>query len=170
MERMRIRCRADIVSVAFVLNYPSLNKHLRLSHQYILLYAILIIARIHATLVASSLSASALGVLQVFQHANLVLPCSKKTPYWVFCWSGRRDSNSRHSPWQGDALPLSHSRILSFWSPWQVNALPRCSAATPTIRIVFDTNLVNINHTRYQVKLKNKMVGVIGLEPMTSCL
>ena len=30
----------------------------------------------------------------------------------VFCkkWSGRRDSNSRRSPWQGDALPLSHSR------------------------------------------------------------
>ena len=26
-------------------------------------------------------------------------------------WSGRRDSNSRRSPWQGDALPLSHSRI-----------------------------------------------------------
>ena len=32
-------------------------------------------------------------------------------------WSGRRDSNSRHLPWQGNALPLSHSRtytILSF--------------------------------------------------------
>ena len=29
-------------------------------------------------------------------------------------WSGRRDSNSRPSPWQGDALPLSHSRI---WCP-----------------------------------------------------
>ena len=29
-----------------------------------------------------------------------------------FCWSGKRDSNSRHSPWQGDALPLSHSRIF----------------------------------------------------------
>ena len=27
-------------------------------------------------------------------------------------WSGRRDSNSRRSPWQGDALPLSHSRIV----------------------------------------------------------
>ena len=27
-------------------------------------------------------------------------------------WSGRRDSNSRHSPWQGDALPLSHSRVM----------------------------------------------------------
>ena len=27
-------------------------------------------------------------------------------------WSGRRDSNSRPSPWQGDALPLSHFRVL----------------------------------------------------------
>src|SRR5689334_14501121 len=25
-------------------------------------------------------------------------------------WSGRRDLNPRPSPWQGDALPLSHSR------------------------------------------------------------
>ncbi len=31
-------------------------------------------------------------------------------------WSGRRDSNSRRSPWQGDALPLSHSRIITFYS------------------------------------------------------
>ena len=28
----------------------------------------------------------------------------------VIKWSGRRDSNSRPSPWQGDALPLSHFR------------------------------------------------------------
>ncbi len=34
----------------------------------------------------------------------------------LFLWSGRRDSNSRRSPWQGDALPLSHSRIFSFVS------------------------------------------------------
>ena len=27
-----------------------------------------------------------------------------------FIWSGRRDSNPRHLPWQGNALPLSHSR------------------------------------------------------------
>ena len=26
-------------------------------------------------------------------------------------WSGRRDSNPQRSPWEGDALPLSHSRI-----------------------------------------------------------
>ena len=34
----------------------------------------------------------------------------------VLCllWSGRRDSNSRRSPWQGDALPLSHSRITYY--------------------------------------------------------
>ncbi len=28
-------------------------------------------------------------------------------------WSGRRDLNSRPSPWQGDALPLSYSRLLN---------------------------------------------------------
>ena len=35
----------------------------------------------------------------------------------AFSWSGRRDSNSRPSPWQGDALPLSHFRVscLSFF-------------------------------------------------------
>ena len=27
-------------------------------------------------------------------------------------WSGKRDSNSRPSPWQGDALPLSYFRII----------------------------------------------------------
>ncbi len=27
-------------------------------------------------------------------------------------WSGRRDLNSRPSPWQGDALPLSYSRVV----------------------------------------------------------
>ena len=47
-----------------------------------------------------------------------------------FDWSGRRDSNSRPSPWQGDALPLSHFRIFTCPSqqinnntyilPWQV--------------------------------------------------
>ena len=33
----------------------------------------------------------------------------------MYFWSGRRDSNSRRSPWQGDALPLSHSRIFDCW-------------------------------------------------------
>src|SRR5665809_163753 len=30
--------------------------------------------------------------------------------YKRFIWSGRPDSNWRPSPWQGDALPLSHAR------------------------------------------------------------
>ena len=30
---------------------------------------------------------------------------------WSSVWSGRRDSNPRPSPWQGDALPLSHVRV-----------------------------------------------------------
>ena len=33
-------------------------------------------------------------------------------------WSGRRDSNSRPSPWQGDALPLSHFRIIIGRGRW----------------------------------------------------
>ena len=33
-------------------------------------------------------------------------------------WSGRRDSNSRPSPWQGDALPLSHFRIFIGRGGW----------------------------------------------------
>ena len=28
-------------------------------------------------------------------------------------WSGKRDLNSRPSPWQGDALPLSYSRSIT---------------------------------------------------------
>ena len=47
-------------------------------------------------------------------------------------WSGRRDSNPRPSPWQGDALPLSHFRMLwcrdpeSNWGheDFQSSALP----------------------------------------------
>lgn len=30
----------------------------------------------------------------------------------TYAWSGRRDSNSRHQPWQGCTLPLSYARIL----------------------------------------------------------
>ena len=36
-------------------------------------------------------------------HADQVILC-------LNLWSGRGDSNSRPSPWQGDALPLSHFR------------------------------------------------------------
>ena len=31
------------------------------------------------------------------------------------CMSEKRDSNSRPSPWQGDALPLSYFRIIHFY-------------------------------------------------------
>ena len=31
----------------------------------------------------------------------------------ILLWSGKRDSNSRLSPWQGDALPLNYSRIYN---------------------------------------------------------
>ena len=37
-------------------------------------------------------------------------------------WSGRRDSNSRPSPWQGDALPLSHFRTTKITRQWCLGA------------------------------------------------
>jgi hypothetical protein len=41
-------------------------------------------------------------------------PYRRSQPGWRrrAIWSGRRDLNSRPSPWQGDALPLSYSRLL----------------------------------------------------------
>ena len=42
--------------------------------------------------------------------ADLCLP---KKQCGKYVWSGKRDSNPRHSPWQGDALPLSYSRIIN---------------------------------------------------------
>ena len=30
--------------------------------------------------------------------------------YTKYNWSGKRDSNSQHPPWQGGTLPLSHFR------------------------------------------------------------
>ena len=35
----------------------------------------------------------------------------RRKPDTVLDWSGKRDSNSRPSPWQGDALPLSYFRL-----------------------------------------------------------
>ena len=113
LERMRIRCRADIVSVAFVLTIrylPSLwDYHINTSyyipywslHEYTrhLSRVLKVLLHLASCLLSNSLISSF--------HAQ------KNTLSGVLFWSGRRDSNSRHSPWQGDALPLSHSRILN---------------------------------------------------------
>ena len=44
--------------------------------------------------------------------ARQLFICTHKIFCYIKKWSGRRDSNSRHLPWQGNALPLSHSRII----------------------------------------------------------
>jgi hypothetical protein len=51
-----------------------------------------------------------LGRAVFFQFA----PHRRSLPGWRrrAIWSGRRDLNSRPSPWQGDALPLSYSRLM----------------------------------------------------------
>ena len=45
-----------------------------------------------------------------------IAPYRRSQPGWRRRaeWSGRRDLNSRPSPWQGDALPLSYSRLLQY--------------------------------------------------------
>ena len=44
-----------------------------------------------------------------------IAPYRRSQPGWRrrAIWSGRRDLNSRPSPWQGDALPLSYSRFYA---------------------------------------------------------
>ncbi len=44
------------------------------------------------------------------------LPCHLATSPRIQPWSGRWDLNPRPSPWQGDALPLSYSRILAHYN------------------------------------------------------
>ena len=51
-----------------------------------------------------------LGVM-VLQTTALPLGYAATFNYKKELWSGRRDSNSRPSPWQGDALPLSYYRM-----------------------------------------------------------
>ncbi len=47
----------------------------------------------------------------------------QKNSALVYDWSGKRDSNPRHSPWQGDALPLSYSRIINNSALFVVEAI-----------------------------------------------
>ena len=47
-----------------------------------------------------------------FAHFSKGEMLSPFIPFGSRVWSGRRDSNPRPSPWQGDALPLSHFRKI----------------------------------------------------------
>ena len=49
--------------------------------------------------------------VRFFSRFPLHKKTDKEFSLSVFLWSGKRDSNSRRLPWQGNALPLSHSRI-----------------------------------------------------------
>ena len=64
--------------------------------------------------------------------------------------SAKRDSNSRPSPWQGDALPLSHSRIYVFFSTRDILSYVYCDVKNNFRNIYFiktastSTKLINI--------------------------
>ena len=59
-----------------------------------------------------NLSGSIQEAIQKLEYVNIFL--IKKSFNFNDLWSGRRDSNSRHLPWQGNALPLSYARILGY--------------------------------------------------------
>ena len=59
-----------------------------------------------------NLSGSIQEAIQKLEYVNIFL--IKKSFNLKDLWSGRRDSNSRHLPWQGNALPLSYARILKY--------------------------------------------------------
>src|ERR1700677_2714149 len=66
----------------------------------------------------------------------------------VCSWSGRRDLNPRPSPWQGDALPLSYSRIR----PEAVYRAARRPVNAPTLflarKIAFDRRHLPVDPER----------------------
>ena len=90
---------------------------------------------------------------------------------WRFCrplpyhlamppyWSGRRDSNSRPPPWQGDALPLSYFRINQL-STENHGALGRNRTA--------DTRI--FSPLLYRLSYQGIMATRKGLEPSTSAV
>ncbi len=53
-----------------------------------------------------------------------------------YCLSGRRDSNSRPSPWQGDVLPLNYTRVRRY----QIVPGPRLELGTPAFSVQCSTN------------------------------
>ena len=69
---------------------------------------------------------------------------------WHRVWSGRRDSNSRHPPWQGGTLPLSYYRTHG--------ALGRNRT----------TDTVIFSHMLYRLSYQGIMATRKGLEPSTS--
>ena len=68
-------------------------------------------------------------------------------------WSGKRDSNSRPPPWQGDALPLSYFRLKNGASAQNRTADTR----------IFSPLL-------YQLSYRGKLATQDGLEPTISAV
>ena len=50
-------------------------------------------------------------LLSLFNFDIIIINKLNKIRY-IEIWSGKRDSNSRPSRWQRDALPLSYSRLI----------------------------------------------------------
>ena len=70
--------------------------------------------RTHVTSLGSWSSA-----IELHPPASVIRIRSSFKRYQEEKWSGRRDSDSRHPPWQGGTLPLSYYRTLHQSHPWK---------------------------------------------------
>lgn len=54
-----------------------------------------------------------LRIIRAYPKSSRRLPIEKAAHKGrLFNWSGQWDSDPRHQPWQGCALPLSYTRII----------------------------------------------------------
>ena len=96
-----------------------------------------------------------------------------------FQWSGRRDSDPRHPPWQGGTLPLSYYRMWCLGADLNHRHADFQSAALPAElpRHIWRRGRgSNPRPPAWQAGVLTNwttgpyVVGVTGLEPVTLCL
>ena len=93
-------------------------------------------------------------------YATAAKPCRhKKNPRFIggYLFSAKWDSNSRPSPWQGDALPLSHSRINKL----KAFVRERVAGIEPSYS-AWKADVLPLNYTR-----RLEMMPGVGIEPTT---
>ncbi len=106
-------------------------------------------------------------------------------------WSGKRDSNPRPSPWQGDALPLSYSRmneltiikeptlLVKWWARrdlnpytfryWLLRPARLPFRHPPSSGIEWRRRMRN-PHSTFPLRIEKNLVGHVGFEPTTNWL
>ena len=76
-------------------------------------------------------------------------------------WSGRRDSNPRHQPWQGCTLPLSYSRSTEILGNEEMDNMHSFLLCKPLLYIKNNARVLNIKIWSIMTKLDKKLLEVL---------